>query len=237
MPELEPLTLRIDHVGPAGLPPMLTLVLLPPAATTAEDYGREGFIDAFSGHGIAVTLLRVETPVDIFAVDRIFAALDAQAPSLAACAAPALWLAGISLGGMTALACAEARRDRVAGVLALAPWPGPRALWDGVPAAGGIAAWAAQQHAHRFDDERRVWRWLGEGAAGGPEVHIGYGRDDRFAPGQQLMCDALHADRRRVVDGGHDWPTWRTLWRQAIAQLAPRLAARAPGGDSAVKPG
>jgi len=137
-------------------------------------------------------------------------------------------VAGISLGGMTALACAEAHPELIEGVFAVAPWPGPRPLWSGISAAGGLAAWAACQP-ETHNDERRVWRWLGRGPTG-CEVVIGYGRRDRFREGQQQLSAALPPERRLVVDGGHDWPTWRALWEQFLAGYASRWRARAPGG-------
>jgi hypothetical protein len=56
----------------------------------------------------------------------------------------------------------------------------------------------------------------------GPEVVIGYGRQDRFAEGQQQLGETLPPEQRLLVDGAHDWPTWRALWRRFLALYAPR---------------
>jgi pimeloyl-ACP methyl ester carboxylesterase len=234
MNDPERLALRVDRVGPASDASALILVLLPAAATTADDFMREGFVEDLVAQGVAATVVRGEVPVDMYAADRIVTLLREQVlATRRAGAGNRVWFAGISLGGMTALACAEAHRELINGVVAIAPWPGPRTLWDDVPGAGGIAAWSARRREARFDDERRIWRWLGEGAPGGPEVVIGYGAQDRFAEGQRLLGDALPAERRLIVDGAHDWPTWRALWQRSLVDLAPRWRTPSATGSAA----
>jgi pimeloyl-ACP methyl ester carboxylesterase len=234
MNDIERLALRVDRVGPADVDAALTLVLLPAAATTADDFVREGFVDDLNQHGIATTFVRSEVPVDMYAADRIVTLLREHVlHPLRINATGPVWIVGISLGGMTALACAEAHRDLIDGVFAIAPWPGLRPVWSDVPAAGGIAAWAAQRTNAPFDDERRVWRWLGSDARGRPEIVIGYGRQDRFAEGQQLLSEALPPEQRLLIDGAHDWPTWRTLWRRFLAQHVPRWRSPEAGDPAA----
>ena len=226
MNETERLAIRVDRVGSAAVGPAPTLVLLPAAASTADDFLREGFFDELNAHGVAATIVRSEVPVDMYAADRIGALLREQVlRPLSAEASGPVWIVGITLGGMTALACAEAHRELIDGVFAIAPWPGFRPVWSDIPAAGGLAAWAARERGVQFDDERRVWRWLGEGPHVRPEIVIGYGRHDRFAEGQQLLSEALPPEHRLLVDGAHDWPTWRALWRLFLADRGPRWKA------------
>lgn len=223
MNDTERLAIRVDRIGPPDVEAALTLVLLPAAATTAEDFVREGFVDDLRELAIAVTFVRSEVPVDIYAADHIVTLLKEHVlHPLRLDATGPVWIVGISLGGMTALACAEAHRELVDGVFAIAPWPGLRPLWSDVPDAGGIAAWAARHSDIRFDDERRIWHWLGTGGGSRPEIVIGFGRQDRFAEGQLLLSEALPPEQRLLVDGAHDWPTWRALWRRFLAQHAPR---------------
>lgn len=223
MNDTERLAIRVDRLGPPDVEAALTLVLLPAAATTAEDFVREGFVDDLRELAVAVTFVRSEVPVDIYAADRIVTLLKEQVLNpLRMEATGPVWIVGISLGGMTALACAEAHRELVDGVFAIAPWPGLRPLWSDIPVAGGLAAWAAREAETRFDDERRVWRWLGSGAGSRPEIVIGFGRQDRFAEGQQLLSEALPPEQRLLVDGAHDWATWRALWRRFLVQHASR---------------
>lgn len=233
MNDTERLAIRVDRIGPPDVAAALTLVLLPAAATTAEDFVREGFLDDLRELAIPVTFVRSEVPVDIYAADRIVTLLKEHVlHPLRRDATGPVWIVGISLGGMTALACAEAHRELVDGVFAIAPWPGLRPLWSDVPDAGGIAAWAAREAEAPFDDERRVWRWLGTGRGSRPEIVIGFGRQDRFAEGQQLLSEALPPEQRLLVDGAHDWPTWRALWRRFLAQRAPRWKPPPPGATA-----
>lgn len=226
MNDAERLAIRVERVGPAEAKASLTLLLLPAAATTADDFVREGFQDDLAAHGVVADVVRSEVPVDMYAADRVVALLREQVlhPRRTG-ASGEVWVVGISLGGMTALACAEAHRDLIDGVFAIAPWPGLRPMWSDIPEAGGLAAWAARHRGARFDDERRVWRWLGSTAAGRPEIVIGHGAQDRFAEGQRLLSEALPPSQRLLVDGAHDWPTWRALWRRFLAQHAHRWKA------------
>jgi pimeloyl-ACP methyl ester carboxylesterase len=235
MNDTERLAIRVDRIGPSDAEAALTLVLLPAAATTAEDFVREGFVDDLRELAVAVTFVRSEVPVDLYAADRIVTLLKEQVlhPLRTGATGP-VWIVGISLGGMTALACAEAHRELVDGVFAIAPWPGLRPLWSDIPDAGGLAAWAAREAETRFDDERRVWRWLGSGGGSRPEIVIGFGRQDRFAEGQQLLSEALPPEQRLIVDGAHDWPTWRALWCRFLAQHAGRW--QAPAKDRPATP-
>jgi pimeloyl-ACP methyl ester carboxylesterase len=218
------LTLRVDTIGANA--PATTLLLLPAAATRADDFASEGFLAALDAHHAAVNVVRSEVPVDIYAANRIVALLRDEVLLPLRASGSRIWVAGISLGGMTALACAEAYPELIEGVFAMAPWPGPRPLWSGIEADGGLAAWAARQQTS-FRDERRVWRWLGQGHTG-CEVVIGYGRNDRFHEGQQQLSATLPPERRIVVDGAHDWPTWRALWELFLDRYAPRWRAGAP---------
>lgn len=215
----ERLQLKVDRVGDARANGP-TLVLLPAAATTGEDFVTQGFLDDLAAHGVGATVVRCEVPLDLYAADAIVALLaDAALP-----AAGAVYMIGCSLGGMTALACAEAHRGRLAGVYAIAPWPGLRPAWSAIAEEGGVATWAARVRDEPFTDERRVWRWLGQGAPGAA-VTVGLARADRFIEGQRALAAALPDARVLWVDGAHDWAAWRALWRAWLAREAPGWAA------------
>jgi pimeloyl-ACP methyl ester carboxylesterase len=209
------LAFRTARVGDASAP---TLVLLPAAATRGEDFVREGFVDDFAAAGFDGTVLILDSPLDFFA-DELLAEFERTVLRVR----PKVWVAGCSLGGMGALAVAEAYRNRVARVVAIAPWPGLRPVWSEVPAAGGVAAWATHQASTPFTDERRVWRWLGQGAPG-VDVTVALADGDRFAEGQALLVAALRPEQVLHTGGAHDWSAWRTLWRAALSQRTPRWA-------------
>ena len=65
--------LRVERVGRPDAAAAPTLVLLPAAATTADDFVREGFVDELDALGIDATVLSATVPVDIYAADRVVA--------------------------------------------------------------------------------------------------------------------------------------------------------------------
>ena len=70
--------MRVERVGRPGAAAAPTLVLLPAAATTADDFVREGFIDELDALGIDATVLSAAVPVDVYAADRVVALVKAQ---------------------------------------------------------------------------------------------------------------------------------------------------------------
>ena len=60
-------------------------------------------------------------------------------------------------------------------------------------------------------------------------ILLGYGDDDRLAPQDHILAEALPPDQVFHVPGGHDWPVWRTLLRSALQHPAfTRSCAAAP---------
>lgn len=221
-----------DMASPGRRAPSL-MVLLPGALQTPETLLDEGMAAAVRSRGLALDLALVDP-----GLGSIGEATDGSvARRLDALLAPArqhyraLWLAGISLGGFMALAYAARRPAGVDGLFLLSPYPGNRLLTNAIDAAGGPAAWAAQQVADDADDEENAWRWLaqeaGSEAGGKPEIHFAHAGADRFAAGQRLMAQLLPTQRVDLVDGGHDWPTWRFLWNNFLDRSGGRFQGHA----------
>jgi pimeloyl-ACP methyl ester carboxylesterase len=214
-----------DMASPARRAPTL-LVLLPGALQMPETLLEEGMAAAVRARGLAVDIALVDP-----GLRTINEATDGSvAARLASLLAPArqdysmLWLAGVSLGGFMALAHAARHPDHVDGLFLLAPYPGNRLLTGAIDAAGGPVAWAAEGPANAADDEENAWRWLAHnGRAGRPEIHLGHADADRFAGGQRLMAQLLPPERVALIAGGHDWPSWRTLWNNFLDRHGERL--------------
>ena len=51
-------------------------------------------------------------------------------------------------------------------------------------------------------------------------LHLGYGREDRFAASHRLMAAALSTESVDTVPGGHEWPAWRHLWGNFLDAVA-----------------
>jgi pimeloyl-ACP methyl ester carboxylesterase len=171
-----------------------------------------------------------------------------------------IWLCGISIGGLMTLAHAARYPGAADGLCLLAPYPGNRILTREIMAAGGAAAWRAltaresgtapvqgpkgpadlASHAQADEDgERLVWRWLGAFATPAttsirmPHIHMGYGRDDRFASGLDAMAQVFDPAAIDVLPGGHDWPTWRRLWDNFLDRNGWRFGTTVSRGESA----
>ena len=213
-----PLRVLTDLASPGGRAPSL-MVLLPGALQTPETLLEEGMVAAVRARGLALDIALVDPSLGTVneATDGSVAArLDALLAS-ARQDYRGLWLGGISLGGLMALAHAARHPGRVDGMFLLSPYPGNRLLTAAIEAAGGPVAWAAANETNEADDEETAWRWLAEnGAAGQPEIYFAHASADRFAAGQRLMAQMLPPQRVERIDGGHDWPSWRKLWNNFL---------------------
>lgn len=128
-------------------------------------------------------------------------------------------LGGISIGGLTALTYADTYPDTVDGLVLIAPYPGNRMITQTIERAGGINRWVPGA-LETNEGELRGWRALKSlGRALPAGLWLSYGESDRFAPGHRLMAEALPADQVLRAPGGHDWPTWQTLWRGLVGAI------------------
>jgi pimeloyl-ACP methyl ester carboxylesterase len=219
--------LHFDDTGPHAAPTLL--VMLPGAYSTPDEFVHEGFVDALRRRRVPVDVVIAGARVDHYIEGKVLDRLNDEvvAPALAR-GVRQVWLLGISLGGLFALAYAARHPGRVTGVLTLAPYLGRRTLLTEVVQAGGPVAWAAGR-SPKADDllEHEVWAWIGRHHAG-PQLHLGYGLDDRFADAHRLLATQLPAGQVFGTPGGHDWPVWRLLWQQWLARgLLPAPAATA----------
>ena len=205
------------------------IVLLPGAFSTAGDFATAGFADALRERALGVELivtdLGLKTVTDRSVLERL---RTGPLQAARAAGAESVWLAGVSLGAFVALALAERHPGEVDGLCLIAPYLGTRIVSGEVARAGGLARWQPGVLGDD-DEERRVWRFLQPRAARRPSIHLGYGRADRFADSQQLLAAALPADSVDVIDGSHDWTTWRTLWDRFLDRWPSRVPTARPG--------
>ena len=186
------------------------IVMLPGVAMPPE-----ALFDAGFAHAIE----RRKLPLDLLVVDMGGLGLDAVhtwdalqnsvlAPARARGAG--VWLGGISLGGLVAMAHLAARPGVADGLCLLAPYPGSRPSVNVVEHAGGADHWQATEEELR-DPELRVWQWLQRPPPDLP-VFIGHGTEDRFAERIQRVAERFAPASRHTVAGGHDWSAWLPLW-------------------------
>ncbi len=125
-----------------------------------------------------------------------------------------VWLTGISRGGQLTLSCLAEHATRVDGVCLLAPYPGNRLTTNRIRKAGGIHAWEPSA-VELQDAEFRLWNWLKSPDFSAP-MFLGYGAQDRFADGMQLLVQQLPRATFVDVAGEHDWAAWMPLWRRFL---------------------
>jgi hypothetical protein len=225
-----------------GRPAPALAILLPGAMQQPEDMLAAGFADAVRRCALPLDLVFADPELPYVGAANDGSMLKKIAHELVMPARRkayrTIWLGGISIGAFMALSYAASSlwqeadigtededRTAVDGLCLLSPYPGNRLLTGEILTAEGIESWSPGQVGNE-DGERQAWRWLqARGASAATPIHLGYGRQDRFADGQQLMARTLHrgdagSDHLDVIEGDHDWPTWLQLWENFLARLA-----------------
>lgn len=208
--------LRLPGVCTGRAPALL--VMLPGAYSRPPEFVDAGFAAAAQAQA-AADIWVVDSHLGYFADRSILRRLrDEVVLPARAQGYRQVWLVGISLGGFAALGYAVRHGADIDGVLALAPYLGPRRLLQEIGEAGGPATWRTTQPPRGSDDvDREIWNTF-TGPPAGPPVYLGYGRDDRFADAHRVFAGLLPADRVATAPGGHDWPAWSALWQGWLAR-------------------
>lgn len=192
--------------------------MLPGAYDTPDDFIAQGFDRVARDAGFAFRAVATDLTAvaDGRLVHRVLEEVIAPARDQGF---KRVLLGGISIGGLVAMTCADAAPEAVDGLVLIAPYPGNRSITRAISAAGGIRHWTPGDLA-TDDGELRGWRALKHlGGASPPAVWLGYGLQDRFAPGHGLMAEALSPCQVVTKTGGHDWPTWLALWQTMLTRI------------------
>jgi pimeloyl-ACP methyl ester carboxylesterase len=195
------------------------LVMLPGAKACARDFFDQGFVQAVRERRLPFDVVAVDADLGHY-LERTLTAHIAREIIEPAHAnnIRRIWLMGISLGGGGALTYAREYSAHIEGVIVLAPFLATTGTVAEVARAGGWAGWSAGTLAED-DDERRLLAWIQawrRGVCPPLAVHLGYGRDDRFAAASELLAQRLPPANVLCIAGGHDWPTWSNLWRELL---------------------
>lgn len=220
-----PMPLQHDAGPCLGAASPSLVVMLPGAYSQVSEFVTEGYVKALREQHAAVDVLIADAHLGYYrdrsVLDRLRqdVILPAQARGV-----QRIWLVGISLGGFGALGYGVRHGAEIDGIVAIAPYLGPDKLLHEIAAAGGPRAWRATAKPSEADDlPFEIWQALTAQPAAMPPVYLGYGRDDRLAPGHRLLTEVLDPSRVHVVPGGHDWPPWLALWQQWLGRgLLPR---------------
>lgn len=210
------------HRDPRPGPQRVLLVMLPGMGISSQDFVDYGLVAmAQSGHQI-VDVLATQPDQSLY-LDGVIA--DDLNKVLARFTSgendTRLWLLGISLGGMGALACAARSVARIEGLVLLAPFIGTRGTVAALQRAGGWNHWSPRESV-ATQAEQEVLCWLQTCLANpaGPPIWLGHATRDRFAAGHRMLAAALPDDRTVQVEGAHDWPAWQAQF-QALMRRAP----------------
>jgi len=207
------------------------LVMLPGAYSAPGEFEREGFVRAVRENRVAADVMLVDSHLGYFndktILDRLSA--DVMVPARGQ-GYRQIWFVGISLGGFGGMLYAQTHPGELAGLVALAPYLGERALAADITNAGGLARWRGPltdpaASPPRTPDETQLWQWLRgysgftSTAGARPPLYLGFGVDDRFAFSNRLLAAVLPPERVFTTEGGHDWPEWSRLWRRILPTL------------------
>jgi pimeloyl-ACP methyl ester carboxylesterase len=200
------------------------VMMLSAALTEPSDFVQNGFARAVGERSLDVDLIfagfRLEHLIDGSVFERLRDEIIAPA-QVPGCR---LWLGGISLGAYIALGCARRHEQELAGLCLLAPYLGSHLITGEIERARGVQGWRAAEP-DQEDEDRRIWEFIRTLPTRPLQVHLGLGREDRFGRRQRLLAAALPPSSVDIVPGGHDWPTWRTLWDRFLnARLASKGA-------------
>jgi pimeloyl-ACP methyl ester carboxylesterase len=199
-----------------GVVAPVRMALIPGAYHATGDLIAAGFVAAVAHRRLAVDLVLVD-PEFAHVTDRsVLVALEQTVVAAArAEGCRSVWIGGVSLGGWVALACAERRPGSLDGLCLIAPYLGARPVAAEIARAGGLAAWQPGDLADD-DEERRIWQFLKTSRTRPLAMHLGFGRDDRFADSLRLAAGAFAAGAVDVIDGGHEWSVWSRLWENFL---------------------
>jgi pimeloyl-ACP methyl ester carboxylesterase len=198
----------------AGARAPTQMIWLPGAYHSAQDFLNEGFVRAAAQRQIALDLRFVDLEMQHLDDRDVLRRLRSEIVLPARASGTAVWLAGISLGGLLALDYASSHAGDLHGLCLLAPYLGNRMLMSEIAATSGLAAWEPGELAES-DVERRIWRYI-KTRAGLAKLFLGYGKSDRFSAAHDLLAATLPGGSVEVVAGAHEWGTWLKLWENFL---------------------
>ena len=195
------------------------IVLLPGRFSRPEEFVKTGFLDQVRHFNPKA---RVEIP-DLHLTYYIGRSVDTRLEEDIIIPArergvKKISLVGISMGGLGSLLHAVRKEDRVDEIVMLSPFAGKDKVIEEITRAGGLAEWEAPDPLNKRDYSRLLWRELQDkwgDESGRPELYLGCGTsDDLLSAARLLEREFVPAENVVYADGGHDWPTWVSLYRE-----------------------
>jgi len=204
--------------------PRMLFVFLPGRGDSVTVFQKEGLIKAVRERGLPVDVIAVNAHVGYYLNGTVFTRLreDVIKPSRSR-AYNQIWLIGNSLGGYGSLTYAREHSDEITGVVLLGPFLGSQSVIHDILEAGGLEKWKPGEIKLNTEEQwdNHLWMWVKDCLQQKRcfrNVYMGYGRDDRFSDAQALLASSLPSDHVIVIEGGHNWRTWKKLWLMFLGE-------------------
>jgi pimeloyl-ACP methyl ester carboxylesterase len=199
------------------------VVLLPGVFDTADAFLRNGFIEDAARQDRSCDFVAVDAHVGYYNTNTLRERVGRDILIAAEMRGyREIWLVGISMGGLGSMLLARDYPELVEGVVLLAPWLGDANVVQGIERAGGLAEWEPPEIRDPYSQNEfaaALWAWMqgyGEHPERMPQLYVGVGTDDRLLETAGLLRPVVPQDRFATADGGHQWSTWRVLWRRLL---------------------
>ncbi len=208
----------------------MLLVFLPGRGDTIKTFQQEGIIEAVRERGWPADIIAVDAHLGYYLKGLFFRRMkeDVIDPAKAA-GYEEIWMIGDSLGGFGSMCYAREYPNDVAGAVMLGPFPGEATLIKKIKEAGGPQNLKPNDIISNTEEGQVKLNlmWLRDhareekigtdqdsrnGHRGVPSIYLGYGKDDRFTYGLDVLASLLPQDHVIVIEGDHDWKTWKKLW-------------------------
>lgn len=191
------------------------IVFLPGLGDTAEHFVESGFFKAVRERSLPWDMVSVDAHLGYYTQGIVAERLDADViqPALDHGYAN-IWLVGVSMGGLGAMLYAQNYPGKITGIVAIAPYLGGDAIIKDIRHAGGLRRWAGDERDER-SYETRLWQWLKayiDMPEQRPPLYLLYGDHDKLSNSHTLLAGVLPAEKVHVIEGRHEWTTWKKLW-------------------------
>lgn len=129
-----------------------------------------------------------------------------------------IWLVGFSMGGLGSLLYTRQYPEDISGVCLISPFLGYDALIDEINKVGGLRNWVPGEYSPDNDWQRMLWHWIKIKVAteNSVPIYLGFGNSDPYVEAQQLLATALPGNHIIRLKGGHDYETFKSLWRHFL---------------------
>jgi pimeloyl-ACP methyl ester carboxylesterase len=212
------------------------VVLLPGFGDRPADFDKNGFVRIWHQLAPGYDVVAADAHFGYYRKGTVIEALhDGVVAPLYARGYREIWLSGVSMGGHGAIAYARSHPERIAGLILLAPYMGPKDVVAAVSGAGGLCRWTAPANFAKDADgfARANFAWL-QTVACRPgtaiSLWLAVGEADHLLASDRLLGDVLPAGRFLRLPGGHNWDVWTPALEALLARAL--RAAPAAGGIS-----